>query len=114
MRSVPEELIESAQMDGASRWKQIFSIYLPLTTPTLFYLVVTDLAFSMMSMSIANVLTAGGPDKSTMTIMLYIFQQFSKNGNYTTANAASVIAFVITMVCTLLSFIWEKKGVNYQ
>lgn len=114
VRSVPEELIESAQMDGASRWKQIFSIYLPLTTPTLFYLVVTDLAFSMMSMSIANVLTAGGPDKSTMTIMLYIFQQFSKNGNYTTANAASVIAFVITMVCTLLSFVWEKKGVNYQ
>lgn len=114
VRSIPDELIESAQMDGASRLRQIFSIYIPLTTPTLFYLIVTDLAFSMMSMSVMNVLTGGGPNKSTMTIMLYIYQQFSKNGNYTTANAASVIAFLITMACTLLAFIWEKKGVHYQ
>lgn len=114
VRSVPAELLESARMDGAGKLRQIFSIYIPLTSPTMFYLIVTDLAFSMMSMSIANVLTGGGPNQATMTIILYIYQQFSKNGNYTTANPASVIAFLITMGCTLLAFLWEKKGVHYD
>ncbi len=114
VRGVSTDMIESSSIDGASKFRQMVSIYLPLTTPTLFYLMVTDLAYVMMSMGLMNVLTGGGPNGSTMTIMLYIYQQFAKSGNYTTANPAAFIAFLITLFCTLLTFIWEKKGVHYQ
>ena len=114
VRSVPVDLLESADIDGASGWTKMMRIYLPLTTPTLFYLIVTDLIYGMMAMGLMNIMTGGGPRNSTMTIMLYIYQQFARSGNYTTANAATILAFLMTLVCTLLTFLWEKKGVHYQ
>lgn len=114
VRSVPKEVLESADIDGAGTWRKMISVYLPLTTPTLFYLIVTDLAYSMMVMGLVNVLTAGGPNNSTLTLMQYIYQQFAGAGNYTNANPAAVLTFLMTLVCTLLAFAWEKKGVHYQ
>lgn len=114
VRSVSNDVLESAQIDGVTGFQKIIKIYLPLTTPTLFYLIVTDLAYSMMMMGLVNVLTQGGPNNSTMTIMQYIYRQFAGTGNYTNANPSAVIAFFITLLCTLLTFIWEKKGVHYQ
>ena len=114
VRNVPADLLESADLDGANSVRKMISIYLPLTTPTLFYLVVTDLIYGMLAMGLMNVMTAGGPNGATMTIMLYIYQLFARAGNYTTANAATVLAFLMTLVCTMLTFVWEKKGVHYQ
>lgn len=114
VRSIPGDLIESANIDGASALRKVFSIYLPLTSPTLFYLVFTDIAFNMMMMSLVNVLTLGGPGNSTLTLMQYIYKQFASTGNYTNANPAAVITFLFTFVVTMLTFLWEKKGVHYQ
>lgn len=114
VRSVPADVLESASIDGASGFRKAVSIYLPMTTPTLFYLCFTDLAYSMMMMSLVNVLTEGGPNNSTMTIMQYIYRQFASAGNYTNANPAAIIAFFMTFLCTMLTFLWEKKGVHYQ
>ena len=114
VRSVPQELVESAAIDGASSFRKVFSIYIPLTTPTIFYLVFTDIAFGMMMMSLVNVLTGGGPNDATMTLMQYIFRQISASGNYTNANPAAVVTFFLTFVVTMATFIWEKKGVYYQ
>lgn len=114
VRSVSKEILESSEIDGATGFQKVIKIYLPLTTPTLFYLIVTDLAYSMMMMGLVNVLTQGGPNNSTMTIMQYIYRQFAGTGNYTNANPAAVLAFFITLFCTLLAFAWEKKGVHYQ
>lgn len=114
VRSISKEILESAEVDGATNIQKMIKIYLPMTTPTLFYLIVTDLAYSMMMMSLVNVLTQGGPNNSTMTIMQYIYRQFASTGNYTNANPASVIAFILTLICTLIAFAWEKKGVHYQ
>lgn len=114
VRSVPGDILESASIDGASPFQKMISIYLPLTTPTLFYLIVTDLAYSMMMMSLVNVLTQGGPNNSTMTIMQYIYRQFAGSGNFTNANPAAVLAFLMTLAGTMVAFLWEKKGVHYQ
>lgn len=114
VRSVPKDIVESAYIDGASSFQQLIKIYLPLTTPTMFYLIITDLSYSMMMMSLVSVLTDGGPQNSTITIMHYIFKQISAAGNYTNANPAAIIAFIMTLIATLLGFLWEKKGVHYQ
>lgn len=114
VRSVPQDLLESADIDGASPLFKVVSIYLPLTSPTLFYLVFTDIAYCMMMMSLVNVLTAGGPGNSTLTLMQYIFRQFASTGNYTNANPAAVIAFLLTFAVTMATFAAEKKGVHYQ
>ena len=114
VRNVPTELLESADMDGASTFKKMIHIYLPLTTPIMFYLILTDIAFVMMMMSLMNILTEGGPFDSTMTLLLYVYRQMAVTGNYTNANPAAVIAFTMTFIATMLGFLWEKKGVHYQ
>lgn len=114
IRSVPQDIVESASIDGATPLHQVFSIYLPLVSPTMFYLIFTDMAYGMMMMSLVNVLTNGGPSNSTLTLMQYIFRQFNATGNYTNANPAAVITFLLTFLITMATFIWEKKGVHYQ
>jgi sn-glycerol 3-phosphate transport system permease protein len=114
LRSMPTEVIESAQVEGASFLELLFKIYLPLISPTMFFLVSTDLAYSMMMMSLVNVLTDGGPLNSTMTIIQYVYKQFAATGNYTNANPAAIIAFIMAFFITILTFLWEKKGVFYQ
>lgn len=114
IRSVPQDIVESASIGGASPLHQVFSIYLPLVSPTMFYLIFTDMAYGMMMMSLVNVLTNGGPSNSTLTLMQYIFRQFNATGNYTNANPAAVITFLLTFLITMATFIWEKKGVHYQ
>ena len=113
VRSVPDDLIESADLEGAT-FRKLISIYLPITSPTMFYLIITDLAYSMMMMGLVNILTDGGPFGATQTIMQYVYKQLSATGNYTNANPAAIIAFVMTFIVTMLGFAWEKKGVHYQ
>lgn len=112
IRSIPADVIDSSRLDGAGIWMQVRRIYLPLISPTMFYLICTDIAWSMMAMSLVNVMTAG--QYGTMTIMQYVYKQFTAAGNYTNANPASIIAFVLAFLATMLSFAWEKKGVTYQ
>lgn len=114
VRSVPKEVIESAEIDGASSFRKMINIYLPLTSPVMFYLILTDIAFTMLMMSLMNILTEGGPFNSTTTILLYVYRQMAVTGNYTNANPAAVIAFIMTFIATMLGFLWEKRGVHYQ
>lgn len=114
VRSVPDDLIESADIEGATPFKKLISIYLPITSPTMFYLIITDLAYSMMMMGLVNILTDGGPFGATQTIMQYVYKQLSATGNYTNANPAAIIAFGMTFIVTMIGFAWEKKGVHYQ
>lgn len=113
VRSVPEELIESADLEGANAIQKILKIYLPITSPTMFYLIITDLAYGMMMMSLMNILTNGGPYGSTQTIIQYMYNQITGTGNFTAANPVAIIAFIITLIMTLIGFTWEKKGVKY-
>lgn len=114
VRSIPSEVLESAYLEGASPFRQLISIYIPLTSPTMFYLIITDLAYGLMMMSLVSVLTDGGPFGATSTIMHYIYKQITATGNYTNANPAAVLAFIMTFITTMLGFAWEKKGVHYQ
>lgn len=113
VRSVPEDLIESADLEGATPLQKILKIYLPITSPTMFYLIITDLAYGMMTMSLMSVLTNGGPYGSTQTIIHYVYNQITATGNFTDANPAAIIAFIMTFIVTMIGFAWEKKGVNY-
>lgn len=110
VRNVPEDIVESADLEGASILQKIRKIYLPLTAPTIFYLVCSDIAFMMMMMGLVNIMTKGGPNNATMTIIYYVYRQFAGSGNYTMANPAAVIAFAMTFVITMTSFIFQKKG----
>ena len=87
---------------------------MPLISPTLFFLLCNSLAKMLMMSGLTLILTQGGPQGSTETMISFMYKQTTENANYNNAYASAVIAFLITMVATIITFIYEKKGVNYD
>lgn len=113
IRGIPADLLESATLDGAGIVKKTVSVILPLISPMMFFLVISDLAKNMMMSSLVLILTQGGPQNSTHTMISFMYQQAVNNQNFNDAYASAVVSFAITFVMTALSFVYEKKKVHY-
>lgn len=114
VRAVPDELLESAAIEGASKFKVTTSIIMPIISPTLFFLVVNSLANAMMMSSLVIILSNGGRSGSVSTLISYMYSQSVLAQNYNNGYAAAMIAFLITFTLLLFSFIFEKKTVHYN
>ena len=114
IRGVPGELLESADIDGASLYKKVTKVILPMISPTVFFLICTSLAKNIIMAGLPIILTEGGPKGSTSTMIYYMYKQAFGNMSYNDAYAAAVITFLFTLIATLISFSFEKKGVHYS
>lgn len=114
VRGVSEDLIEAARIDGANFWQELKNIYIPMVSPTLFYLICTNLAASMMMSGQVIVLTKGGPNNATSTIIYYMYKKAFEIYNYGSSYAAAIVGFVFAFIMILISFRFEKKGVHYN
>ena len=113
VRSVSEELLEAATAEGAGIWQKVRYIYTPMISPTLFYLFCVNVGSALMMSGPVIILTQGGPDSSTSTIMYYMYQKGFYVYNYGLSYSAAVVGFIIGFTVILISFIWEKRGVHY-
>lgn len=113
LRNVPSELLEAADMEGCNYFQKLVSIKMPLISPTIFFLICTDLIGSLMVFGPVWIITRGGPMGSTETMMYWMYIEAFENAKYGYGSAVAVLIFVIVMLVTLLSFVYEKKGVHY-
>lgn len=113
IRGLSPELLESADIDGANMVQRTWKIILPIISPTVFYLICNSLAKNMMMSGLVLILTQGGPQESTETMISFMYKQSVNNLNYNDAYAAAVIAFILTGIAMAVSFSFEKKGVHY-
>ncbi len=116
VRNIPQEILESCALDGARPMRKTVNIIMPLISPTLFFLICTSLAKSMMMSGLVLIFTGGAALSTTTsidTMISFMYKQAVNNLNYNDAYAAAIIAFLITFVLMLISFRFEKKGVHY-
>ncbi|WP_423801385.1 carbohydrate ABC transporter permease [Neobacillus sp. SAB-20_R2A] len=113
LQNIPKELYEAAQMDGASAWAQFTKITIPLVSPTTFLLFVTGVISSFKVFDLIIVLTNGGPANSTITPVVYLYQQAFIELKTGYASAISIVMFVIILIITYIQFLGQKKWVNY-
>jgi sn-glycerol 3-phosphate transport system permease protein len=113
IRNVPNDLIESAGIDGANWFQKVIYIVIPLISPTVFFLFCTSTIGSLMMASPVLILTKGGPNLSTTTLVYLMYTQAYQNGYYGYSFALSVVIFLIIGSLLALSFKFEKKGVYY-
>ena len=114
IRGMSADLLESAELDGANAFQKTTKIILPMISPTVFYLICNSLAKNMMMSGLVLILTQGGPQGSTETMISFMYKQSVNNLYYNDAYAAAVIAFVLTAIAMAFSFSFEKKGVHYN
>lgn len=102
LQSVPDELYEAAQLDGATWWQTQRRITVPLLGPTIRMWIFLSMVGSLQLFDMVWILTRGGPANATTTMATFLINEGTKRSNYGIASAASVVLFVIALVVALL------------
>ncbi len=102
MTGIPAELYEAAETDGASMWKRIWHIMLPQLRPVIGLLLLLQLLSTVQVFTEPYIFTQGGPDNSTVTVLLLIFRYAFQDGEYGQAAALSVLLAVVLAVLSAI------------
>ena len=113
LKGVQTDLYEAASIDGAGRWRQFFSITVPLITPVIFYNFVTQLCHKFQEFNGPFIVTQGGPLRSTTLASLLVYNEAFKRYEMGFASAIAWLLFLIIMVFTAIAFISQKYWVYY-
>ncbi|SEQ97170.1 carbohydrate ABC transporter permease [Piscibacillus halophilus] len=114
LQNISEELYESAKIDGAGYWNQLFNITIPMLSPTLFFVSVVTIINSFQSFGQIDILTGGGPNNSTNLIVYSIYREAFENGFFGSASAQAIVLFALVLVFTFIQFKVGEKKVHYQ
>lgn len=114
LQGLPEDVYESARIDGANGWNQFWHITLPMLSPTLFFVVVVDTINAFQAFGQFNILTQGGPDNATNVLVYSIYREAFFNSRFGPASAQAVILFFIILILTLVQFRVGERKVHYQ
>jgi multiple sugar transport system permease protein len=104
LQDIPESLYEAATLDGATGWEKFFYITLPFLQPVTFFVVVMGVigTFQLFDQSYIFSAGSGGPNDSTLTIVLLIYQYAFKNLDMGYALALTLMLAVVLMVSTVI------------
>jgi sn-glycerol 3-phosphate transport system permease protein len=112
LQSVPDELLESARMDGAGAWRRFRHVTLPLLSPTLLFVLVVLSINAFQSFGQIDLLTEGGPNDRTRVLVYAIFQEV-RRGDPSTAAAQAVALFGILFLLTIIQLRVLERRVFY-
>lgn len=116
LRQIPSMYYEAAQLDGASKVRQFFSVTLPLLSPIIFFNLVLQIinAFQTFTQSYIVSNGTGGPVDSTLFYTLYLYQQGFGNLNMGYASAMAWLLLLIIAAMTAANFLLSKYWVFYN
>lgn len=107
--NVDASLVEAAEVDGASHFQTFWKIKWPTIMPTTLYILVITTINSFQCYALIQLLTSGGPDHATDTIMYYIYYEAFKLNRYGYGNAMGVFLAVIIAVFSAVQFRLTKS-----
>lgn len=114
LKGVSEELYEAASIDGAGKWRQFFSITVPLITPVIFYNFVTQLCHKFQEFNGPFIITQGGPLRSTTLVSLLVYNNAFRSYEMGVASSIAWVLFLIIMTLTAVAFFSQKYWVYYS
>lgn len=114
MKGIPQDYYEAASLDGATKMQKIRFITIPLLSPTTLFLFVTTFLASMKVFQSIDVMTGGGPYKSTNVVVYWIYNLAFVDFRVDRASVVSILFFIILLVCTVLTMRVSDKSVHYD
>lgn len=98
LQTIPQQLYEAAEIDGANRWEKFRYVTLPQLKPVFLFVVVLSTIGTFKLFAEPYVITGGGPTNSTITIVQYIYRQAFINFNLGYASALTVVFVAVVSV----------------
>ncbi len=114
MSGISKDYYEASSLDGASKSQQFFKITLPMLGPTTLFLFVTTFLSSMKVFQSVDILTGGGPNRSTEVFVYLIYRYAMVDFRMDRAATAAIMFFLILLVITVATFKVSKNKVNYD
>ena len=111
LQDIPETLYEAATIDGASLWDKFICITLPFLKPVTFFIIVMGIigTFQLFDQSYIFSRGSGGPNNSTLTVVLLIYQYAFRSLDMGYAAALALMLALVIMVVTLIQRYWFKE-----
>jgi multiple sugar transport system permease protein len=104
LQVIPQHLYEAARVDGASSWRVLRSITLPLLSPSLFFVVVISFIGAFQIFEPVHIITNGGPGNSTESIVQYIYDKGFTQLHMGYAATLGLVVFAVLLTMTILQF----------
>lgn len=114
MTGIDSGYYEAASLDGANRVQKFFNITVPLLTPTMQFLFVTQFLGSMKAFNIIDILTQGGPFRATEVLTYLIYDLGFQRYRFDRSSVISTVFFFILLFFTVITMQWSEKKVNYD
>lgn len=110
LQAIPSDVYEAARMDGASRRQTFFYVTLPLLKPSIALCLIISVTGSLLAFDQFYILTNGGPDNSTTTVVMLIYREAFRSFDLGTAAALSVMVLVVLLVLNIAQFRLLRRG----
>lgn len=114
LQTIPEELKEAADIEGASRWTYTRRIVLPLLMPTTLFIAVNALINSVKLIDHLFILTKGGPSDASKLLLYYIWEMAFAFFDAPSAAAMTVMVIVVLAIVAAVKFSYLDKRTHYQ
>ncbi|MBF9128774.1 sugar ABC transporter permease [Plantactinospora sp. S1510] len=109
LQTIPAQLYEAAETDGATPWQRFVHVTLPGLRHTTFFVTVLLTIESFKVFDLILVMTGGGPGQSTLVLSQYIYQKGFEENQFGYASAVSVVLFAICFSITIIQFMVNKR-----
>lgn len=115
LQGVPRDLYDAAEVDGASSYQKFWNVTWPQISPTTFFIAIMGVIGGFQAgFDPAYIMTGGGPNGSTTTIIYHIYNNAFKWHNMGDAAAAAWFLFIIVLLFTMLQWRFFGRQVHYQ
>ncbi|NUR07914.1 MAG: sugar ABC transporter permease [Nocardioidaceae bacterium] len=114
LQTVPTHLQDAARTDGANAWQVFWHVTVPLMSPTLFFATIITFIGAFQIFDPMQIITQGGPDNATKTIVMYLYEQGFQSFQIGYASAVAVLVFVVIMLVTVVQFLLSRVWVHEQ
>ncbi len=112
LQAIPEDLYEAARIDGASWLRQVIHITLPMLGPTLLMVGILTTAGYFQLFAEPYVMTQGGPLRSTVSVLYFMYEEGFKWWNFGAASAVALMLFALVFAVTWLLLLLSRRGVR--
>jgi len=104
LQSIPDEVYEASRVDGAGWWRTLISVTLPLLRPSIALMLILSVTGSVLAFEQFYVLTSGGPDNSTVTVVNALYRKAFIQFDLGTAAALSLVVLAFLLVLNMVQF----------
>jgi len=110
LQTIPVDLYEAAEIDGANAWQKFWRITVPALRPTTFFVLIMLTISSFKVFDLIQVMTEGGPGRSTLVLSQVIFREGITEGRFGYSSAVAMVLFVIVLVVTVTQFGFQRRS----